>query len=58
MLDPSRSGVSGEAEKKAFEALPEFPEATAAHICHLVLMKLVPGRKEHYIIALDRKSNV
>ena len=51
MLDPSRSGVSGEAEKKAFEALPEFPEATAAHICHLVLMKLVPGLKEHDIIS-------
>ena len=51
MLDPSRAGVSGEAEKKAFDALPEFPEVTAAHICHLVLMKLVPGLKEHDITA-------
>jgi beta-ribofuranosylaminobenzene 5'-phosphate synthase len=46
MLDPSRAGVSGDAEKKAFEALPEFPETSAAHICHLVLMKLMPGLKE------------
>ena len=46
MLDASRAGVSGDAEKKAFEALPEFPESAAAHICHLVLMKLVPGLKE------------
>ncbi|NOT71666.1 MAG: GHMP kinase [Hyphomicrobium sp.] len=51
MLDPSRAGVSGEAEKKAFEALPEFPEPSAAHICHLVLMKLVPGLKERDIKA-------
>jgi beta-ribofuranosylaminobenzene 5'-phosphate synthase len=51
MLDPSRAGVSGDAEKKAFETLPEFPEATAAHICHLVLMKMVPGLKEHDIAA-------
>ena len=46
MLDPSRAGVSGDAEKMAFEALPEFPSSSAAHICHLVLMKLVPGLKE------------
>jgi beta-ribofuranosylaminobenzene 5'-phosphate synthase len=51
MLDPSRAGVSGDAEKKAFEGLPEFPESAAAHICHLVLMKLVPGIKEHDIKA-------
>jgi beta-ribofuranosylaminobenzene 5'-phosphate synthase len=47
LLDPSRAGVSGDAEKKAFEALPVFPESAAAHICHLVLMKMVPGLKEH-----------
>jgi beta-ribofuranosylaminobenzene 5'-phosphate synthase len=51
MLDPSRAGVSGEAEKKAFDALPPFPESAAAHICHLVLMKLVPGLKEQDIKA-------
>jgi beta-ribofuranosylaminobenzene 5'-phosphate synthase len=51
MLDPSRAGVSGDAEKKAFAGLPEFPETAAAHICHLVLMKLVPGLKEHDIKA-------
>ena len=51
MLDPSQAGVSGDAEKKAFAALPEFPETAAAHICHLVLMKLVPGLKEHDIKA-------
>lgn len=47
MLDKARAGVSGAEETEAFAALPEFPKASAAHICHLVLMKLVPGLKEH-----------
>jgi beta-RFAP synthase len=46
ILDPNFSGVSGEAETTAFAGLPPFPERQAAHICHLVLMKLVPGLKE------------
>ena len=51
MLDANRQGVSGSAEKEAFAALPSFGEAAAAHICHLVLMKIVPGLKEHDIAA-------
>ncbi len=43
ILDTKRAGVSGEAETTAFAGLPEFPNAMAAHICHLVLMKLLPG---------------
>lgn len=46
ILDPRSAGVSGEAEATAFAELPEFPQAVAARICHLVLMKLVPGLKE------------
>lgn len=46
ILDRGRAGVSGEAETQAFRALPPFPDAAAAHICRLVLMKLVPGLKE------------
>ena len=42
---------SGEAEATAFADLPEFPQSAAAHICHLVLMKLVPGMKEADIAA-------
>ena len=51
MLDPSSAGVSGEAEIRAFEALPEFKQSAAAHICHLVLMKLMPGLIEKDITA-------
>jgi beta-RFAP synthase len=51
ILDPNFSGVSGEAEITAFAGLPPFPETQAAHICHLVLMKLIPGLKEEDIEA-------
>lgn len=51
ILDRARAGVSGEAETQAFKALPLFPEASAAHICRLVLMKLVPALKEQDISA-------
>ncbi len=51
ILDEGRAGVSGEAEATAFADLPEFPQSAAAHICHLVLMKLVPGMKEADIAA-------
>lgn len=49
VLDPTQAGVSGEAEARAFANLPEFPESKAARICHLVLMKLVPGLAERDI---------
>lgn len=51
ILQPHRAGVSGDAEKTAFAGLPEFPNAMAAHICHLVLMKLMPGLAERDIAA-------
>jgi beta-RFAP synthase len=46
IIDPRTSGVHGEAEAKAFAELPPLPEAAAAHVCHLVLMQLVPGLME------------
>lgn len=46
ILEKSGAGVSGEAEATAFANLPGFPQSSAAHICHLVLMKLIPGLKE------------
>jgi beta-ribofuranosylaminobenzene 5'-phosphate synthase len=51
ILQPNHSGVSGDAEKTAFAGLPEFPNAMAAHICHLTLMKLMPGLAERDITA-------
>lgn len=46
IVDDKNAGVSGEAETSAFAALPPFPQTSAAHICHLVLMQLVPALKD------------
>ena len=54
ILDKTKTGVSGADEMQAFAALPPFPQAIAAHICHLVLMKLVPGLKEADIAAFGQ----
>jgi beta-RFAP synthase len=46
IFDHERRGLFGEAEKAAFRALPAFPADAAAHLCHLVLMRLLPGLAE------------
>lgn len=43
VLDEGRSGLSGETEKRAIEALPPFAQADAAAVCHEVLMRVMPG---------------
>lgn len=46
VLDPAETGVHGEKETRAFNALPEFPEAHAGRLCRLTLMRLLPGLVE------------
>lgn len=46
VLDPRRQGVHGVEESAAFTELPPFHEATAAHLCRLVLMKVLPAVSE------------
>ena len=46
IIDPRTSGVHGEAEAKAFAALPPLSDSAAASVCRLVLMQLVPGLME------------
>lgn len=46
VMDSSTAGVHGEAEAKAFAALPPLPAEAAAHVCRLVLMQLAPGLME------------
>lgn len=43
VLDPRMQGLSGDAEKAALAHLPPLPRATAADICHQVLMRILPG---------------
>src|SRR5262249_29428811 len=43
VLDPARQGAHGEIETAAFAKLPPFPDAEAAQLCRLVLMKALPA---------------
>jgi beta-RFAP synthase len=47
ILDPKLHGVHGPDEVTTFAALPPMPDAEAAHICRLVLMKALPALVEH-----------
>jgi beta-ribofuranosylaminobenzene 5'-phosphate synthase len=51
ILDPQRRGVHGLDEVSAFANLEPMPEADAARICRLVLMKALPGLAEHDIVS-------
>lgn len=51
VLDPKAQGAHGDRESRAFAQLPPFPEAAAATLCRLVLMRLLPGIKETDIAA-------
>jgi len=46
VLDDARTGLSGPAERKAMAELPPFPQALAAHACHLALMQILPAAAE------------
>ena len=46
LLDPAQAGLSGAREVAAFRALAPMPDATAAHLCRLALMRLLPSLAE------------
>jgi beta-ribofuranosylaminobenzene 5'-phosphate synthase len=56
ILDPSRSGLYGDAERAAFAALSPFPDALAGRLCRLVLMSLLPGLAEADFGAVSRAT--
>lgn len=43
VLDDAVEGVHGQAETKAFAALPPFPKREAADLCRLAVMRILPG---------------
>jgi beta-ribofuranosylaminobenzene 5'-phosphate synthase len=51
IFDRQRRGVHGVDEVSAFADLTPMPEADAARICRLVLMKALPALAEHDIVA-------
>jgi beta-ribofuranosylaminobenzene 5'-phosphate synthase len=44
--DTTREGLHGDAEKRGLASLAPFPQALAAHLCHLVLLRILPGIAE------------
>ncbi|WP_238122797.1 MULTISPECIES: beta-ribofuranosylaminobenzene 5'-phosphate synthase family protein [unclassified Xanthobacter] len=46
VFDTSREGLSGDAETRAMAELPPFPEALAAHLSHLMLLRALPALAE------------
>ncbi len=46
LLDPAQAGLSGAREVEAFRALAPMPDTTAAHLCRLALMRLLPSLAE------------
>ena len=51
LLDPTRRGIHGVEEVAAFGELPSFPDADAAQLCRLVVMKALPAVAEHDIVS-------
>lgn len=49
VFDPVYKGLHGAAEKQAFAELPQFPEASAGHLCRLALMQAMPALAENDI---------
>ena len=45
--DHAREGLHGAEERRALASLAPFPQQLAAHLCHLVLMRILPGAAEH-----------
>jgi beta-ribofuranosylaminobenzene 5'-phosphate synthase len=54
VLDPTRQGLHGSGESRAFEALPPFSPALAGRLCRQVLMRLLPGLAEHDFAAVSQ----
>jgi beta-RFAP synthase len=44
--DTTREGLHGDDERRGLASLAPFPQALAAHLCHLVLLRILPGIAE------------
>jgi beta-ribofuranosylaminobenzene 5'-phosphate synthase len=52
--DTRQQGLHGDEERRALATLAPFPKELAAHLCHLVLMLVLPGIAEHDFDAFAR----
>lgn len=44
--DADHEGLHGDEERRGLAALPPFPQSLAAHLCHLAMMRVLPGIAE------------
>src|SRR5258706_13706885 len=44
--DTTREGLHGDEERRGLASLAPFPQALAAHLCHLTLLRILPGIAE------------
>jgi beta-RFAP synthase len=49
VMDVRGQGLHGAQEIEAFRRLPPFPRETAAHLCHLTVMQILPGLREQQL---------
>ncbi|MCK8515426.1 GHMP kinase [Methylonatrum kenyense] len=54
ILDRTERGLHGAAELQAFRDLPQFPADTAAHLCRVALMQLLPAIREQDLALFAR----
>jgi beta-ribofuranosylaminobenzene 5'-phosphate synthase len=54
VMDDAAQGLYGAREVQAFQALPPFPEALAAHLSRLMLMQIFPALLEEDMDAFGR----
>lgn len=52
VMDSRGQGLHGKQEVEAFKQLPPFPREQAAHLCHLTVMQILPGLREHNLQAV------
>ncbi len=54
VFDSLDQGIHGSNESAAFDALPKFPAESAAHLCRLVMMQLLPSLADANIVGFGR----
>jgi len=54
VFERARRGLFGEAERAAFRALEDFPRHRAAHLAHLILMRLMPALAEEDFVSFSQ----
>jgi beta-RFAP synthase len=54
VFDSLDQGIHGSNESAAFDALPKFPVESAAYLCRLVMMQLLPSLADADIVGFGR----